>query len=166
MIWLLFKNCGRCKNKSPKSDQPEQRAIKSSKKVLQELLAEFDSVGDVDRCDGRVFVTDAHFACLSVVDPRREVNGSIAEIVDARPETAENGIMAAVDEQEDSIEAAMTMNKTRTKVTENHLKTLQCPFTWKFESGAWNTNVVGRIEKKYGKYNTDISSAVQFSFEK
>lgn len=162
MIWLLFKNCR--KNKSAKSEK--KNGTDDPKKIVGELLSELDVFDDPAHCGDKIFVTDTHFTCLSVVDPYNEIEMAIRKIIEADQQNGiENDTTRETDDLEDGIETAMMINNRCAKVTEKLLKSLQCPFTWNLEPCAWKQNVVQRIKNKYGKHNTNMSS-VKFSFEK
>lgn len=168
MIWLLFKNCS--KNKKSKTIKSDENYIQvnNSKSIIQELLPKLDIFNDLDTSNDNIFVMDKHFAYLSISDPYNEFKECTPEKTEAEKSVViENDIevIKEIDDLEANIEDAMVINNRFSKVTEKHLKSLQCPFTWDFEPEVWKKNVANRIEKKYGKYNTNISS-VRFSFEK
>lgn len=168
MIWLLFKNCS--KNKKSKTIKSEENylQVNDSKSIIEELLPKLDIFNDLDTSNDNIFVTEKHFAYLSISDPYNEFKERTPEKTeDEKSVVIENNIevINEIDDLEANIEDAMIINNRFSKVTEKHLKSLQCPFTWDFEPEVWKKNVANRIEKKYGKYNTNIS-AVTFSFEK
>ncbi|XP_027838354.2 uncharacterized protein LOC114120598 [Aphis gossypii] len=168
MIWLLFKNCSKNKkSKTIKSDE-NYLQVNNSKSIIQELLPKLDIFNDLDTSNDNIFVTDKHFAYLSISDPYNEFKNCTPEKTEAEKSVViENDIevIKEIDDLEANIEDAMVINNRFSKVSEKHLKSLQCPFTWDFEPEVWKKNVANRIEKNYGKYNTNISS-VRFSFEK
>lgn len=169
MIWLLFKSCGKKKRKSEKSaDKAKQIPyVNNSKTIIQEVLPEIDVVfNDLGECaHNKVFVTEKHFAYMSVIDNKKEDgdNKSIFEIIEVEPHAIDD--KDEVNSLGDDIDAAMVINNRCTKVTEKHLKSLQCPFTWDLTPDEWEKDIVNRIENKYGKYNTSFHS-ITFSFEK
>lgn len=163
MIWLLFKNCGKTKRKSAKFDEMK-RTKNNPNKILKDLLPKLDVLDDLDCESGEnvTFVTDMHFACLSVIDTYYRVNETILKITkDDQYDTINQ-----LNDLENDIQTVMTINNRCAKVTEKHLKTLQCPFTWDLESNMLKTNILNRIEYKYGIYNTDITSRAKFSLER
>lgn len=167
MIWLLFKSCSRNKkSKTIKSDENYMK-VNNSKAIIKDLLPKLDVFNDLEACNDNVFVTDKHFAYLSIFDPYNEFKELTPEITATEQVVIENDntVINEIGNLEVSTEDSMVINNRFSRVTEKHLKTLQCPFTWDFESAVWKKNIVNRIEKKYGKYNTNISS-VRFSFEK
>lgn len=160
MIWSIFKNCS--KNKSSKSDKVDKtKRANNPNKVIREFLSKLDEIHGSDQFDDNVFITDRHFDCLSVLDP----NISNNEFEESECNIVENGVVKAADGLEENIEAIAISNRC-TIVTEQHLKSLQCPFTWILEpADLWRKNIVNRMENKYGKYNMNISST-RFSFER
>lgn len=168
MIWLIFKNCRKNKNKSIESDDTKQ-IVPSSKQIVQELLLEFDTVNDLSECNNDLFSTEQHFDYLSLIDPYHEIKESIpkkAILLTDQQDVTENNTVFEMVNLEDNIEVAtMMINNRCIKVTEKHLESLQCPFTWNLEPDVWKTNIVDHVENKYGKYNMNISS-ITFSFEK
>lgn len=169
MIWLLFKSCGKKKRKSEKADDETKQVpqANNSKKIIQEVLTGVDVVfNDLDECaHNKVFVTEKHFACLSVVDNKKEneVNESILEIIEVEPDVIDD--KDEMDYLGDDMDAAMIINNRYTRVTEKNLKSLQCPFTWDLKPDDWENDIVNRVENKYGNYNTSHHS-ITFSFEK
>ncbi|XP_025200273.1 uncharacterized protein LOC112598130 [Melanaphis sacchari] len=168
MIWLFFKNCCRNKkNKTIKSDE-NYLQVNNSKSIIKELLPKLDVFNDLDTRNDNVFVTDKHFAYLSIFDPYNEYKEFTTEKTEAdKFVVIENDIevINEIDDLKTGIEEAMVTNKKFGKITEKKLKSLHCPFTWNFEPEVWKKKIDNRIEKKYGKYNTNICS-VRFSFEK
>ncbi|XP_026823304.1 uncharacterized protein LOC113561210 [Rhopalosiphum maidis] len=168
MIWLFFKNCSKNKkSKTIKSDD-NYLQVNNSKSIINELLPKLDVFDDLDTSNDNVFFMDKHFAYLSIVDPYNEFKESTPEKTEADKSVVienESEEINEVDDLEASIKDAMVINNRFGKVTQKHLKSLQCPFTWDLEPEVWKKNIANRIEKKYGKYNTNISS-VRFSFEK
>jgi len=167
MIWLLFKSCSRIKkSKTIKSDENYMK-VNNSKAIIKELLPKLDIFNDLEACNDKVFVTDKHFAYLSMFDPYNEFKELAPEITGTEQVVIENDIVVIneIDNLEANIEDSIIINNRFSRVTGKHLKALQCPFTWDFEPEVWKKNIVNRIEKKYGKYNMNISS-VKFSFEK
>lgn len=165
MIWLLFKNCGKTKSKSTKFNEMKQ-TNNNPNKILKELLPKLDVFDDLD-CESNenvTFVTDTHFACLSVIDTYHRIKETIPEVT----KDDQDSIINQVNDLENGIETAMGINNTGrcTKVMEKHLKTLQCPFNWDLEPETSKTNILNRIEHKYGIYNTNITSRAKFSFER
>lgn len=169
MIWLLFKNCSKKKKtKTIKSAEKNEMQVNNSKTIIKELLPKLDVFNELNACDDNcVFITDKHFAYLSIVDPYNEFKEYTPEITVADKVIIENGISVVneIDDLEDGIEDAFNVFSKHTKVTQANLKSLQCPFTWDFEPEVWNKNIVNRIEKKYGKFNMNIPSN-GFSFER
>jgi len=168
MIWLLFKNCS--KNKKSKTIKSDDNYIQvnNSKSIIKELLPKLDVFDDLDTSNDNVFVLDKHFTYLSIVDPYNEFKESTLEKTEVDKFVVienDSEVINEIDDLEASIKDAMAINNRFGKVTEKHLKSLQCPFTWDLEPEVWKKNIANRIEKKYGKYNTNISS-VRFSFEK
>lgn len=168
MIWLLFKSCSRNKrSKTIKSDENYMK-VNNSKEIIKELLPRLDVFNDLEACNDNVFVTDKHFAYLSILDPYnefKELTPEITAVADQVVIENDNAETSQIGNLEARIEDSVVINSRFSRVTENHLKTLQCPFTWNFEPEVWKKNIVNRIEKKYGKYNMNLSS-VRFSFEK
>jgi len=168
MIWLLFKSCSRNKkSKTIKSDENYMK-VNNSKEIIKELLPKLDIFNDLEACNDNVFVTDKHFAYLSILDPYNEFKDLTPEITAMADQMVienDNAVTNEIGNLEARIEDSVVINNRFSRVTEKHLKTLQCPFTWDFEPEVWKKNIVNRIEKKYGKYNMNISS-VRFSFEK
>uniref|UniRef100_A0A2S2RB26 Uncharacterized protein n=1 Tax=Sipha flava TaxID=143950 RepID=A0A2S2RB26_9HEMI len=165
MIWLIFKNCSRNKSKSVKSTDIIN--VNNSKQIIQELLREFDAIDDLSECDNTIFSTELHFNYLSVVEPFYNEEESIPKMeMNGHQNVFENNTVFEMADLENDIDAAtMIINRRCNKVTEKHLKLLQCPFTWNLESGVWKTNIIDHIKNKYGKYNMNISS-ITFSLEK
>ncbi|CAI6362031.1 unnamed protein product [Macrosiphum euphorbiae] len=168
MIWLLFKSCSRNKrSKTIKSDENYMK-VNNSKEIIKELLPRLDVFNDLEACNDNVFVTDRHFAYFSILDPYnefKELTPEITAVADQVVIENDNAETSQIGNLEARIEDSVVINSRFSRVTENHLKTLQCPFTWNFEPEVWKKNIVNRIEKKYGKYNMNLSS-VRFSFEK
>lgn len=167
MIWQIFKNCRKNKDKSVKSD--ETKPVSNSKQIIQELLLEFDAlINDLSNND--MFSTEQHFDYLSVIDPYNRVKESIpktAILTEHQDIVIENNTVFEMVNLDDNIDAAaMIINNRCNKVTEKHLQLLQCPFTWNLESDVWKTNIIDHIENKYGKYNVNIKSPITFSLEK
>lgn len=167
MIWLIFKKC--CNSKSVKPD--EAIPVRNPKKIIKELLSELDVVNDLDEHDDRIFITDKHFASLSVIDSHNNIKESVIEIFESDQETIENfnssdNIKNKMNKVEDVLDATVIINNRCTKITEIHLKSLQCPFTWDLEPNVWGKNIVNRIENKYGKFNMKMDSSLDFSFER
>lgn len=164
MIWLIFKNCSRNKNKSIKS--ADTIKTNNSKQIIQELLQEFDAIDDLNDCDNVIFSTEQHFDYLSVVEPYHDEKESIPKItMNGHQDVIENNIVFEMADLDNDLDAAAIINSRCNKITEKHLELLQCPLTWNLESDVWKTNIIDHIENKYGKYNMNISS-ITFSFEK
>lgn len=164
MIWLFFKNCCKTKNKSTKTDKIK-RMNNKPRKILKDLLPRLDVFDylDCNRDENVTFVTDTHFACLSVIDTCQRVKETISEVT----KDDQDGLINQINDLENNMETAIVNNNRCAKVTEEHLKTLQCPFTWDLEPDVSKTNIVDRIKRKYGIYNTNISpSRDKFSFER
>lgn len=174
MIWLLFKNCGR--KKDAKRDEKAKRdGCDGPQEILRELLPGLDADGLDDECDDRVFVTDAHFASLSVAGRAVAATAVPADdaviAVEARApvEDGVGPVAGPADDTENGGEDAVPpVNVPRARVSEKRLEFLQCPFTWSAQKpGAWWSDLVDRVERKYGEYNcAHVSAAVGFSFEK
>jgi len=149
-----------------KSDENYMK-VNNSKEIIKELLPKLDVFNDLEACNHKVFVTDKHFAYLSIFDPYNEFKELTPETTVTEHVVIENDIVVIneIENLEANTDDSMVVSSRFSRVTEKHLKALQCPFTWDFESEMWKKNIVNRIEKKYGKYNTNISS-VKFSFEK
>lgn len=163
MIWLLFKNCGKTKSKSVKFNEVK-RTNNNPNKILKELLPKLDVFDDLD-CESNenvTFVTDTHFACLSIIDTYNRVKETIPEVA----KDDQDSKISRVNDLENGIEAIMVINNRCAFVTEKHLKTLQCPFNWDLEPELLKINILNRIEHKYGIYNTNIISRAKFSFER
>lgn len=161
MIWSIFKKCSKNKSKSVKSN--DTNPVNNSKKLIQELQPKLEVLNDFNSRDDTIYVSDRHFDYLSVVDPYHEVRESISVISEVDQDVIENDVGNM--EKKNGLEDTLIINNRCTKVTEKQLKSLQCPFTWNFESNVWNKNMMSRIENKYGKYNMDIS-VTKFSLEK
>lgn len=167
MIWLLFKNCcNKNKNKSRKPDETRE-GTNDLNKIIGELLPKLDVFDDPARGEDEIFVTDTHFACLSIVDPYDDTEEALQEIVEADQNPIEKDTTTwEIDDLDDTVGTTLMINNRCTKVTEKHLKSLQCPFTWDLGPRVWKQNFVHRVVNKYGKHNTTTTSSVKFSFEK
>lgn len=165
MIWSIFKNCSKSKSKAINVEKTKQ--VKNPQKIIQEFLLKLDAFHGLDGFDDKVFITDKHFACLSIFDSSKQFkeSSSTTNLI----ETVHGVIVKKVDDLEESIENTLINNRctvsTTIVVIEEQLKSLECPFTWNLEPDTWNKNIINRIENKYGKYNINISS-IKFSFEK
>lgn len=164
MIWSIFKNCS--KNKSTKSNgEDKTKLVNNSKQIIRELLNKLDAVHELDQFDDNVFITDKYFDCLSILDPNSEVNNETGKLNKTEHGIIKNDVIKTADDFEENIESILINNRCYA-VTEKHLKSLQCPFTWISEpNGFWNENIVNRMENKYGKFYTKTSS-ITFSFER
>lgn len=140
MIRLLFKNCGpKAKKKPANPDRGGPARI--VRELLPGLVAADEDVDDPATTGRLVFVTDVHFASLSVAAD------------DALPQ---NG---AVD----------VLPKNGARVADERLESLQCPFTWRLWDAdpPKRRHVAGRVRDKYGEHNIAIRTApARFSFEK
>lgn len=167
MIWSLFKPCG--KNKK-KSNKPDDTPNNNPNRLARELLPRLDvlDVND-DSADGQlVFVTDTHFACLSVIDTAGHRVGETTGTVHETTASTANDVNRDDDIDILGINSLTVNNRRGVRVTENHLKSLQCPFTWcVLDTDPWMKHcVISHVQKKYGKYNTDIRISSTFSLEK
>lgn len=158
MIWLIFKKCRKNNNKPVKSNDSNQvKPVEDPKNVLRDLLSKLDVLYNLNTCNYNVYLLEKHFEYLSIVDPYHEVRESIPEITYQGEDKMNNS--------NDSLEDTLIINNRCSKVTKKQLNSLQCPFTWNFESNVWNKNVADCIENKYGKFNMDMSIK-KFSLEK
>lgn len=167
MIWLLFKNCGRKKD-AKRDEKAERDGCSGPQEILRELLPGLDA-GGLDECDDRVFVTDAHFASLSVAGRPVAATAAVpADDVVIAVEARGPAAGPADDSENGGADAVAPVNATRSRVTETRLESLQCPFTWSAQKpDAWWSDLVDRVERKYGEYNcAHVSATVGFSFEK
>lgn len=165
MIWLLFKNCGKSKKNSVR---PGEDGTKNGpNRMVRELLPRLDAVVGDPADDGvqLVFVTDAHFACLSVI-----AADCVTATVDRDDGGSDSIVVLENGDQRDVAVACSGKNRCA-KVTEELLESLQCPFTWRLQRGDADPRtrhrvVLDRVHDKYGMYNTDIRRSAAFSFEK
>lgn len=158
MIWLLFKNCGGKKTKNGSVNANAVGCNNNPRAVLQELLLELDYSASDGPGDDRLFVTDAHFACLSVIDPGcAQTDDGCGSDDDLADDADTDG--------EDVAAAIESTNGMRSRVvTDERLKSLQCPFVWQRTVTA---NAVDRVRNKYDRYNTaNVPTAANFSFER
>lgn len=158
---FIFKKCGKNKSKSIKLNKTNQVNINQARQILRELLPKLDAIEESYEHDDTIFITDKHFDFLSVTNPYHDLDKSNTEIFATDQDIIENDTFHEdiLNELENSIEAALIINNRCIKVTEKHLKSLQCPFTWDLRLDTWSNNIVNQVENKYGKYNTNISSS-------
>lgn len=167
MIWLLFKNCRKKKNKGVGYTDPSETVV-NAKEVLRDVLTRLDALRPTDdNDDGHVYITDGHFDSLSVTGSHESGQYRTGNVDTAVKIIGGHQEDHPVDGPEDEPEMIITTRCTA-KVSEILLKTLQCPPAWTdIDQLGWNKNIINLVQNKYGNYNTmNVISSAGFSFEK